>query len=79
MISTVTAFTVMAQITAAAPGPLALVATLLLIFLMALKELVSCSDNPRMKNLIRALEIAILPFLLTFLILVVTHITEILN
>jgi hypothetical protein len=79
MISTVTASTVSAQTTAAAASPLALVATLVLIFLLVLKELVSCSDNPRMKNLIRVLEIAILPFLLAFIWLVVTCIAEVLN
>jgi hypothetical protein len=79
MISTVTASTVSAQTTAAAASPLALVATLVLIFLLVLKELVSCSDNPRMKNLIRVLEIAILPFLLAFIWLVVTYIAEVLN
>ena len=79
MLSTVTASTVSAQITAATAGPLALVATLLLIFLLVLKELVSCSDNPRMKNLIRVLEIAILPLLLAFTWFVVTYIAEVLN
>ena len=79
MLSTVTASTVSAQTTAAAASPLALVATLALIFLLVMKELASCSDSPRMKNLMRALEIAILPFLLAFTWFVVTYIAEVLN
>lgn len=79
MISTIAFSAVSVQAIVAEAGPFVLVATLLLIFLLALKELLSCSDNPRIKKFIRGLEIAILPLLLAFIMLVVTRIAEILN
>ena len=71
MISTVTTSTV-SIITLA--GSFALIGILVLFSLLIQKELASASDNPKLKKLGRAVNIAIIPLLIVFLLVVVNKV-----
>ena len=71
MISTVTTSTVSTVILA---GSFALIGILVLFSLLIQKELASASDNPKLKKLGRAVNIAIIPLLIVFLLVVVNKV-----
>jgi len=71
MISTVTNSTV-TTITMA--GSIALTAILVLFSLLIQKELASASDNPRLKQLGRLVNFAIIPLLIVFIMVVINQV-----
>lgn len=76
MISTVTTSTV-AMITMA--GSFTLIGILVLFSLLIQKELASASDNPKLKKLGRAVNFAIIPLLIVFIMAVINQIVTTLN
>jgi len=81
MISTVTTTTVTTVTTAtiAVLGGLSLLAILMLLGMLISKELVSVSDRPRLKAFGYALNVAIVPLLLAFVLVVVVKVAEVLR
>jgi hypothetical protein len=79
MISTVTTSTVSTITSAALFGTLAVVGVLILVTLLIQKEMISGSQDVRILRLHRALNIAIVPLLVVFVLLVVTRVTEVLQ
>jgi hypothetical protein len=71
MISTVTTSTVS---TVTLAGSFALIGILVLFSLLIQKELASASDNPKLKKLGRAVNIAIIPLLIVFVLVVVNKV-----
>jgi len=71
MISTVTTSTVS---TVTLAGSFALIGILVLFSLLVQKELAAASDNPKLKKLGRAVNIAIIPLLMVFLLVVVNKV-----
>ena len=71
MISTVTTSTVS---TVTLAGSFALIGILVLFSLLVQKELAAASDNPKLKKLGRAVNIAIIPLLIVFLLVVVNKV-----
>lgn len=71
MISTVTTSTVS---TVTLAGSFALIGILVLFSLLIQKELASASDNPKLKKLGRAVNIAIIPLLIVFFLVVVNKV-----
>ena len=74
MISTVTTSTVSTVTTAALAGSVALVGVLILLSLLVQKELASTAAAARWRKFSRALNIAIVPLLFAFGLVVVTKI-----
>ena len=79
MISTVTTSTVTILTTSAIAGSLALIGILVLIVLLVQKELTTVSNNSRIKQLNRVVNIGILPFLIAFVLIVIFKVIEVLN
>jgi hypothetical protein len=81
MISTVTTATVTTVTTAtiAVLGSLSLLAIVMLLGMMISKELVSVSDRPRLKAFGSTLNVAIVPLLLAFVLVVVVKVAEVLR
>jgi hypothetical protein len=79
MISTVTTSTVSTVATATFAASLTLVAVLGLLVFLVQKELVSSSSGDVPKGLSRALNIAVIPLLLSFLFILFVKVSEVLN
>lgn len=81
MISTVTTTTVTTVTTAtvAVLAALSLLAIVTLLSLLISKEVVSVSDRPRLKALSHALNVAIVPLLMGFLLIAVVKVAEVLR
>jgi len=81
VISTVTTTTVTTVTTAtvAVLAGLGLLAILTLLGMLISKELLSVSDKPRLKTLSRALNVAIIPLMLSFVLIVVVKVAEVLR
>lgn len=79
MISTVTTSTVTTVATATFAASLTLVAVLGLLVLLIQKEAVSASDGNVPHGLSRALNVAIVPLLLSFFFIVVVKVIEVLG
>ena len=83
MISTVTSTTVStitssasSVTTGALAASLALVSVIILFVLLVQKELVTATDTPRFRALGRTLNVAIVPLLMAFAVIVVTRVAE---
>ena len=78
MISTVTTATVttIASATVSMLAGLALLAILTLLALLVTKELVSSSDHPRLQRLSQVLNVAIIPLLMTFVVIAAVKVVE---
>jgi len=80
MISTVTSTTVStitsSITTGALAASLALVSVIILFVLLVQKELVTAADTPRFRALGRTLDVAIVPLLMAFAMIVVTRVAE---
>ncbi len=81
MISTVTTTTVTTVTTAtvAVLAGLSLLAIVMLLGLLISKELVSVSDQPRFKSLGRVLNVAIVPLSLSFVLIAVMKVLQVLR
>jgi len=87
MISTVTTTTVSTVTTTTTTtvaamsfiASLALVSVLTLFVLLLQKELATASDSPRLKTLGRTLDVAVVPLLMAFAMIVVVRVAEILR
>lgn len=86
MISTVTSTTVStitssasSVTTGALAASLALVSVIILFVLLVQKELVTAADPPRFRALGRTLNVAIVPLLMAFAMIVVTRVAEVLR
>jgi hypothetical protein len=79
MISTVTTSTVSTVTSAALAGSVALIAILFLLGLLIQKEVISVSEESRLKKLSRSLNIAIIPLLIAFIVIVVTRVSAVLR
>jgi hypothetical protein len=77
MVSTVTTTTVSTVTTVVMAGSLGLVAVITLLILLIQKELISVSEGPRAQLLVRALNIAIAPLLMAFVLTMVVKVMEI--
>ncbi len=76
MVSTVTTTTVSTVTTVVMAGSLGLVAVITLLILLIQKELVTVSEGPRAKLLVRALNIAIAPLLIAFAVTMAVKVAE---
>ena len=82
MISTVTSTTVStitssaSSVTSGALASLALVSLIVLFVLLVQKELVTGAETPRFRALGRTLDVAIVPLLMAFVMIVVTRVAE---
>lgn len=79
MISTVTTSTVTTVTTAALAGSVALVGILILFGLLVQKEVTTASSENRLRKLGKALNIAIIPLLIAFLLMVIFRVAEVLK
>jgi hypothetical protein len=79
MISTVTTSTVSTITSAALFGTVGVIGILVLIMLLIQKEMISGSQDVRVLRMHRALNIAIVPLLVVFILLVATKIAEVLQ
>ena len=79
MVSTVTTTTVSTVTTVVMAGSLGLVAVVTLLILLIQKELIAVSEGPRAKLLVRALNIAIAPLLMAFVLTMVLKVMDILT
>jgi hypothetical protein len=79
MISTVTTSTVSTVTTAAIAGSLALIGILVLLTLLIQKEVISTSTSERMRKFGQALNIAISPLLIAFVLVVISKVAEVLR
>lgn len=81
MISTVTTTTVTTVTTAtvAVIAGLSLLAIVMLLGMLISKEVVSVSDRPRLQALSKALNVAIIPLLLGFVLIAVVQIINVLQ
>lgn len=78
MISTVTTSTV-TTVTTAIAGSVALVGIIILFGLLVQKEVTTASNENRLKRLGKALNIAIIPLLIAFLLIVISRVSEVLR
>ena len=76
MITTVTTTTVSTVTTLALTGSLALVSVLVLLTLLVQKEVGAVSTDHRLQKMVRALNIAIAPLLVAFILIVVAKVAE---
>jgi hypothetical protein len=79
MISTVTTSTVSTITSAALFGTFGLIGVLVLITLLVQREMLIPLKDPRIIRLQRALNIAIVPLLVVFMVLVVTKVSELIH
>ena len=79
MISTVTTSTVSILTTPAIAGSMALIAVLILFALLLQKEVATASEDSRLRQLSRLLNFSLVPLLLTFILIVVYKVAEVLN
>ena len=79
MISTVTTTAVSLLSSSANAGSFALIGMLVLAALLIQKELFSASDDSRLQQLSRVMDVGILPLLLAFVLIVSIKIVEALN
>jgi putative effector of murein hydrolase LrgA (UPF0299 family) len=79
MISTVTTTTVTTVTTVTLGGSLALVGILVLLALLAQKEITSCVVSPRAQRLGRALMMGIVPLAVAFVLVVANKLSEVLR
>ena len=79
LISTVTTSTVSTVTTAALAGSVALVGVLILLALLVQKEFSSSAEGARYRTLSKALNIAIVPLLIAFILVVFARVAEILH
>lgn len=79
MISTVTTSTVSTVSTAALAGAFSLIAILVLFAVLLQKEMATVSESTRAARLSRALNIALVPLLLSFGAIVLAKVAEILG
>ncbi len=79
MISTVTTNAVSLLSSSANAGSFALIGMLVLVALLIQKELFSASDDSRLQQLSRVMDVGILPLLLAFVLIVSIKIVEALN
>lgn len=81
MISTVTTTTVttITTVTAAVLGGLSFLAVVMLLGMLISKEIVSVGENPRLQALSKALNVAIVPLLLGFLLIAAMKVLEVLR
>lgn len=79
MVSTVTTATVSTVTTVVMAGSLGLVAVVTLLILLIQKELIAVSEGPRAKLLVRALNIAIAPLLMAFVLTMALKVMDILS
>ena len=79
MISTVTTTAVSMLGSSANAGSFALIGMLVLVALLVQKELISTSDDNRLRQLSRVMNVGILPLLLAFVLIVSFRIVEALN
>jgi len=79
MISTVTTTTVSTVTTVALAASLGLVTIVTLLSLLIQKELVTAATGPRTRALGQALNIAIVPLLIAFALIVVAKVAEVLR
>ena len=77
MISTTTTSTVSTVTTVALATTLGLIAVITLFSLLVQKEIVTMSDSPRAQALSRALNIAIVPLMMVFAMLVAVKVAEV--
>jgi hypothetical protein len=78
LISTVTTSTV-TTVTTALAGSVALVGILILFGLLVQKEVTTASSENRLRKLGKALNIAIIPLLIAFLLMVIFRVAEVLK
>lgn len=78
MISTVTTSTV-TTVTTAIAGSVTLIGILILFGLLIQKEVTAASNETRLKKLGKALNIAIIPLLIAFLLIVIFRVGEVLR
>jgi hypothetical protein len=79
MISTVTTSTVSSITSAALFGTLGLIGIIVLVTLLIQKELVSVTDDARLLRLKQALNVAIWPLMVVFLLMFFVKVSEILS
>jgi hypothetical protein len=79
MISTVTTSTVSMVMTATIAGSAALIGILVFFALLIQKEVTTTATESRMKRLGQALNVAIIPLLFAFILLVVTTVVKFLH
>ena len=79
MVSTVTTTTVSTVTTVVMAGSLGMVAVITLLILLIQKELITVSEGPRTKVLVRALNIAIVPLLMAFGLTMAVKVAEVLR
>ncbi|MBN2086656.1 MAG: hypothetical protein JW748_15690 [Anaerolineales bacterium] len=79
MISTVTTSTVSSITSAALFGTLGLIGIIVLVILLIQKELVSVSEDTRLIRLQHALNIAIWPLIVVFILMIIVKATVILS
>ena len=79
MISTITTSAVSLLSSSANAGSFALIGMLVLVALLIQKELISTSEDNRLRHLSRVMNVGILPLLLAFVLIVSFRIVEALN
>ena len=79
MISTVTISTVSTMTTASMVGSIALIVSLVLLILLVQKELAISFSTSRTQRLSRALNVAIIPLLIAFLMIAIVKVAEVLR
>ena len=79
MVSTVTTTTVSTITTAAMAGSFGLLAVVTLLILLVQKEVIAVSDGPRARLFVRALNIAIAPLLMAFVMSMGAKVLEVLG
>ena len=79
MISTVTTSNISTVSTTALAGSVALVSIILLLVLLVLKEFISSSAGTRYQSLNKALDLAIFPLLIVFILVAISRIVRILH
>ena len=79
MISTVTTSAISLLSSSANAGSFALIGILVLVALLIQKELISTSEDNRLRHLSRVMNVGILPLLLAFVLIVSFKIVEALN
>ena len=79
MISTVTTSTVSTVTVAALAGSVALVGILVLLALLVQKEFSNSATGGRYRSLSRALNVAIVPLLIAFILIVAARVVEVLH
>lgn len=79
MISSVTKSTISILSTSVITGSLALIGILLLLILLIKKEILSASQQQRLEKLSKVLNIGIIPLLITFALIVVIRVIDLLK